>query len=437
VRRGAVVSSSLSAALGAAPTVVFAVTLLVYASLGNALAPSTVFAALTLFNQLRFPLLFLPVVLTQLVDAKVALFRISAFLANEEVVPYVHTGGTGGLGAAIADDETSKKEGEKHAAVASSKTAGLSSSSSSSSSSSLEADLLPRGYVRLGPGAFYWSDPNSSSSSFSSTAAKTSKSGSVTKEGTVAAAAAAATVATGGATAVAPPPPSPALLVEQPLVFHPGELVCVVGPVGVGKSALLQALVGAMHAATAPTNTTQRSSQLPSPAAEDAAADAARAAASTKAEGDERKAASTSTDPVTAAARFFTSYWPSPSSSSPASGRRANHAPAQPPAAAAVVGSVAYCAQSAWLPSTTVQRAIVFGRHATTGREPSDDVYADGSAEKDTDGSADGSAKADASSSSWYTQVLEACQLMTDLDSLPGGDAAEVNRACVFARVYV
>jgi hypothetical protein len=27
-----------------------------------------------------------------------------------------------------------------------------------------------------------------------------------------------------------------------------------------------------------------------------------------------------------------------------------------------VVGSVAYCAQTAWLPSTTVKQAITFGR---------------------------------------------------------------------------
>jgi len=381
VRRGAVVSSGLSAALGAAPTVVFAVTLLVYASLGNALTPSTVFASLTLFNQLRFPLLFLPVVLTQLVDAKVALFRISGFLANEEVVPYVNTGtGEGGAvvgsGAATADDT---------GATISQKT-NPSSSSFSSSAPSVDADPLPRGHVRLGPGAFYWSDPKSSLPSLSSTTASTT-------------AAKTAATAGGGATVAAPPPPSPALLVEQELTFAPGQLVCVVGPVGVGKSALLQALVGAMHATSATITPSQSSTSLPSEA-------------SKKMQKGSKEDASASTDPITAAARFFSAYQ---SSSSPSLSSTSVESAA--PAPAAVVGSVAYCAQSAWLPSTTVKGAIVFGRNATTGQEPSDDdVF--------TDGIADGSAGA--SSSSWYSQVLEACQLMTDLDSLPGGDAAEV-----------
>ena len=401
VRRGAVVSSGLSAALGAAPTVVFAVTLLVYASLGNALTPSTVFASLTLFNQLRFPLLFLPVVLTQLVDAKVALFRISGFLANEEVVPYVNTGtGEGGAvvgsGAATADDT---------GATISQKT-NPSSSSFSSSAPSVDADPLPRGHVRLGPGAFYWSDPKSSLPSLSSTTASTTaaktaataaKTGPV--KGGAASAPATAATAGGGATVAAPPPPSPALLVEQELTFAPGQLVCVVGPVGVGKSALLQALVGAMHATSATITPSQSSTSLPSEA-------------SKKMQKGSKEDASASTDPITAAARFFSAYQ---SSSSPSLSSTSVESAA--PAPAAVVGSVAYCAQSAWLPSTTVKGAIVFGRNATTGQEPSDDdVF--------TDGIADGSAGA--SSSSWYSQVLEACQLMTDLDSLPGGDAAEV-----------
>ena len=76
VRSSAAVRAGLGALLGVAPTLVFAATLLAYNLLGGTLRPSTVFASLTLFNQLRFPLLFLPVVLSQLADAKVASTKI-------------------------------------------------------------------------------------------------------------------------------------------------------------------------------------------------------------------------------------------------------------------------------------------------------------------------------------------------------------------------
>lgn len=60
--------------------------------------------------------------------------------------------------------------------------------------------------------------------------------------------------------------------------------------------------------------------------------------------------------------------------------------------------------------------AIVFGRNPATGAEPAaagDDLAADD----------DGDAR-----SAWYRRVVKACQLETDLDALPGGDAAEVRR---------
>lgn len=42
-----------------------------FSMLGNPLTPSKVFTALTLFNQLRFPLYFFPVTLSSLADSKV------------------------------------------------------------------------------------------------------------------------------------------------------------------------------------------------------------------------------------------------------------------------------------------------------------------------------------------------------------------------------
>jgi hypothetical protein len=48
-----------------------------------------VFTALALFNQLRFPLYFFPVTLSALADGRVSVDRLSSFLSEAEVVPYV------------------------------------------------------------------------------------------------------------------------------------------------------------------------------------------------------------------------------------------------------------------------------------------------------------------------------------------------------------
>ena len=42
-----------------------------YGLLGNKLTPTKVFTALALFNQLRFPLVFLPMLLNNLAEGKV------------------------------------------------------------------------------------------------------------------------------------------------------------------------------------------------------------------------------------------------------------------------------------------------------------------------------------------------------------------------------
>lgn len=75
--------------LSAAPSVVAACTLTVYALLGNKLYPTKVFTALALFNQLRFPIIFFPLLLNTLADGKVSLKRISKFLFSPEIENYV------------------------------------------------------------------------------------------------------------------------------------------------------------------------------------------------------------------------------------------------------------------------------------------------------------------------------------------------------------
>jgi ABC-type multidrug transport system fused ATPase/permease subunit len=57
---------------------------LIIFSLSNPLESSRIFAALALFNQLRFPLIFAPMAIVQYVEVKIALLRIEKlFLANE------------------------------------------------------------------------------------------------------------------------------------------------------------------------------------------------------------------------------------------------------------------------------------------------------------------------------------------------------------------
>jgi ATP-binding cassette subfamily C (CFTR/MRP) protein 1 len=89
LQRSAQLRSFLVSLLTTAPTLVIVATLTAYSLMGNTLHPSTVFAALALFNQLRFPLYFLPVTLSSLAEGKPSIDRLSNFFAAEEVVPYV------------------------------------------------------------------------------------------------------------------------------------------------------------------------------------------------------------------------------------------------------------------------------------------------------------------------------------------------------------
>ena len=79
----------LISVLSTAPAVVSAITLSVYALLGGSLTPTKVFTALALFNQLRFPLIFFPMLLNTLAEGQISLRRITSFLLANEVENYV------------------------------------------------------------------------------------------------------------------------------------------------------------------------------------------------------------------------------------------------------------------------------------------------------------------------------------------------------------
>lgn len=55
-----------------------------YTLAGNTLGPAQAYAALSLFSLLRFPMSFLPILITQVINALVALRRIGVFLDRSE-----------------------------------------------------------------------------------------------------------------------------------------------------------------------------------------------------------------------------------------------------------------------------------------------------------------------------------------------------------------
>jgi ABC-type multidrug transport system fused ATPase/permease subunit len=78
-----------SAISNAVPALVLVVTLAAYAKTGKAIKASVIFTAISLFNQLRFPLFFYPMLIDSLANGKNSLRRIASYLTSEELTPYV------------------------------------------------------------------------------------------------------------------------------------------------------------------------------------------------------------------------------------------------------------------------------------------------------------------------------------------------------------
>lgn len=75
----------------AVPAIVLVVTLTAYRKSGRPIVASTIFTAISLFNQLRFPLLFYPLVIDSIANGKNALGRLSSYLSQEDLTQYVQT----------------------------------------------------------------------------------------------------------------------------------------------------------------------------------------------------------------------------------------------------------------------------------------------------------------------------------------------------------
>ena len=86
-----IIRSINSAISNAVPALVLVVTLTAYANTGKPIVASTVFTAISLFNQLRFPLFFYPMLIDALANGKNSLRRLSSYFTSEEMTPYVQT----------------------------------------------------------------------------------------------------------------------------------------------------------------------------------------------------------------------------------------------------------------------------------------------------------------------------------------------------------
>lgn len=89
LRATALLRAGLVAILTAAPSLVSVAILSIYANTGGVLSPSRVFTALSLLNNLRFPLMFYPTVLSALAEGKASLQRMDRFFLAEEAQRYV------------------------------------------------------------------------------------------------------------------------------------------------------------------------------------------------------------------------------------------------------------------------------------------------------------------------------------------------------------
>ena len=198
--------------MGALPGIVAVVSFIFYAVAydGAVINASTLFTALVSFDQLRFPLLFYPMALAQLAQAKVSAQRVEAFLRLKEV----------------------------------STSSGSMSASDGKASYTLDDEDLKKGEIKAKDVTIYWGDPkvpiknsdngdgSSLDGSVHSRSSKSSKKGKNVEEDLVVDA---------EATEVLRYPK--AILSDINLNVVPGELCAIVGRVGSGKSTLVSAIL--------------------------------------------------------------------------------------------------------------------------------------------------------------------------------------------------
>ncbi|KZW02976.1 multidrug resistance-associated ABC transporter [Exidia glandulosa HHB12029] len=119
VRRFATLRGVLTALTAFVPILAATLTFITYSLTGHSLDPATIFSSLQLFNTIRAPLFFLPLVAAACSDGYVSLQRIAKMLMADEledVYPIVDSAPTPDSASASEDDELMKEK--KHGSVA-------------------------------------------------------------------------------------------------------------------------------------------------------------------------------------------------------------------------------------------------------------------------------------------------------------------------------
>jgi ABC-type multidrug transport system fused ATPase/permease subunit len=231
--------------LFAAPTLAMVSAFAVYGTVKpEAFTPAAIFTSIALFGLMRFPLIFLPFALVQLSNALVSMRRLTGYFMLEDRVEEVHERDSVGIevqdgsffwpeAEAVKKEEKKGKKGKKVEKIA------------SQASNKAENTATTNGYGSVKPSPFEATTENGS-------AAVQVKLPSMTKN------------SNGEGDGDSSPPPTPGngdgkkksgsdagkwWLRNVNLEINKGELVCVVGKVGSGKSSLVSAILGEMQRA--------------------------------------------------------------------------------------------------------------------------------------------------------------------------------------------
>lgn len=245
--------------MNVAPVFVAIVTLLVYAGTGGDFSAARVFSAISVLNQLRFPLMFLPSVIQQIADAKVSLSRLDRFVQQPEVEGYLQQG----KGGAVSDKTAPPSDSAAPSGSAESVAVPVTSPASSSAS---PATIDPSAGIAVTGATFHWENPSARVARLRKKAEEAAKAkeadekkkaktaGAGKKKGAPAPAPAPAAAPSDASSSSSAEPkpwevPVPPALADVTFSVPKGQLYAVIGPVGAGKSALVQALLGELSKA--------------------------------------------------------------------------------------------------------------------------------------------------------------------------------------------